>query len=762
MFFVLAALVPLSLYAHEPQPLSVKDIVTAREFGQLTAPQFSPSGRLLVYEATATRDGNQASFANATGVQVPRYAKNLDLYIADTATLKTENLTRGTGDNWCPSWSPDGRSLAFLSDRDGSGIPKLWVWDQRSGSLRKVSDLEIQSNQIEWLPNSSAVLVAAHPAMGVTALSNPSDAPLRRDEAPKSSSVVVYSANLRPSNIGFRHDSDPWSLGAYLRDLAVINVADGRVNWIVKGQRIGEYALSPDGSDVAYSFPLRFEVPGSQQIRWNLCVVSMSAGQRHIVASNIRLEYDGSPFTWSPDSSRLAYLIGGPMERSGAGDCYVVDRKGGSPKNLTQFRRKGVIHKQLSPLWDAQGRFIFFIHQGGVWKADANGHRALNLVEIAHRRAVELAAMGRNQVWSPDDGKSAVALIYDELAKQSGFDRLDLETGQTKRLLENGQCFSCINADYYVFGSIRTNRIAYFAEDAQHNMDLWVADAAFQHPLRITHLNPQLDKYQMGSARLISWWNDEGNRLHGALLVPPNYKKTKHYPLIVWVYGGEYGSEFLDSFGLSDGTLNLQLLATRGYAVLFPDAPQHSQTPMRDLAKDILPGINKVIDMGIADPSRLGVVGHSYGGYSAVALIVQTNRFKAAVDIDGPTNLLAEYGEMEKDGAAFGISVLEQEQGLMKGTPWQVRNKYIENSPLFYFDHVETPLLIVEGEMDEAVPPFLTDEAFVALRRLGKTVEYTKYKGEGHSPLYWKPENRADLAERIIAWFNQYLGNVQK
>src|SRR6202030_2093517 len=121
----------------------------------------------------------------------------------------------------------------------------------------------------------------------------------------------------------------------------------------------------------------------------------------------------------------------------------------------------------------------------------------------------------------------------------------------------------------------------------------------------------------------------------------------KRYPLIVWIYGGATLSDRLDRFGLAGpGPLNLQLLATRGYAVLMPDAPQHLGTPMLDLAKSILPGVNKCIELGIADPSRLGVMGHSYGGYSTLALLVQTKRFRAAVEADGFGDLTGFYGEM--------------------------------------------------------------------------------------------------------------------
>lgn len=176
---------------------------------------------------------------------------------------------------------------------------------------------------------------------------------------------------------------------------------------------------------------------------------------------------------------------------------------------------------------------------------------------------------------------------------------------------------------------------------------------------------------------------------------------------------------------------------------------------MLDLAKTVLPAVNRAVEIGIADPNRLGVMGHSYGGYSTLSLIVQTNRFKAALEANGIANLLGSYGQMNRDGTAFGTSTAETGQSLMGATPWQNRERYIENSPFFYLDRVQTPILLIHGDEDSAVPSFLGDEIFVALRRLGKTAEYVKYEKEGHE--YSAFANQLDVARRMLRWFELYL-----
>jgi dipeptidyl aminopeptidase/acylaminoacyl peptidase len=353
-----------------------------------------------------------------------------------------------------------------------------------------------------------------------------------------------------------------------------------------------------------------------------------------------------------------------------------------------------------------------------------------------------------------------VVLTHDESAKQDGLYRINLENGASTKLVEQGQCYSCIQLrDYFVVGP-DAKTAAYFAEDAQDDTDLWTISSDGYVPKRETHLNPEFGNYRMGQARLINWLSDDGDQLHGALLLPSDYQPGKQYPMIVWVYGGLSLSNNLNRFGLAYlSPFNMQLFATRGYAVLLPDAPQHLGTPMLDLAKTVLPAINKVVELGIADPNQVGVIGHSYGGYSTLALIVQSTRFKAAIEIDGWADLWSAYGEMAKDGTAYATGMEESAEGLglMGGTPWQVRSRYIENSPAFYFDRVETPLLIVHGAEDSALNSFLGDQVFVSLRRLGKTVEYAKYSGEGHDPSEWNRANQIDLSRRMIRWFDEYL-----
>ena len=161
--------------------------------------------------------------------------------------------------------------------------------------------------------------------------------------------------------------------------------------------------------------------------------------------------------------------------------------------------------------------------------------------------------------------------------------------------------------------------------------------------------------------------------------------------------------------------------------------------------------------MGIADENRLGIMGFSYGGYCTVGLITQTTRFKAAVCGGGLYNLTSFYGQLSKGGASTQIGWAETGQGRMGGSLWEQRQRYIDNSPIFYLDKIETPVLIYCGEGFGGSDYAQSGEFFSGLRRLNKEATFVWYRGEGHSPTDWHPEHRTDYQKRIMDWFEKHL-----
>jgi dipeptidyl aminopeptidase/acylaminoacyl peptidase len=746
--------------AQPSEALPVEAALQMKYFSQYAPVSFSSDGKWLAYAARENARNSKIDLAfEQTGI--PSYGSAANIYVVDRRSGETRNLTE-THNNWLPTWSPDSRLLAFLSDRDGSGRARLWVWDAKTDQLHRVTEKNIRGAKIAWLPDGSGVVVGVAPESGAV---KPSSQASRADKPGSTSdktlggpgsTATLYEASPIAEGSSDLKSAAPWNLDRYLADLVFIPLEPaGDLKILASGDRISNFSLSPDGAQIAYSSPKRFEQPGSQQILFDLHTVSLRNSDPRTLASGIRLNLAGDDFRWSPDGLWISYVAGG-MEETRS-DCYAIEVSSGRLRSLTAFSPLPSPPRTSSPIWDLAGH-VYFLRQGELWRATVADREARLLSAIPKAQIKQLLTSPDNVIWSADGGASTIVLAHDPATEHDGFRRVNLETGLSDSLAERGGCYTCVVVQSSVWVTPGRQGLAFIREDAGSPADLWITDSKMSHSRRLTTLNPQLEGRGMGQTRLVQWLGDDGQKLKGTLLLPAPYNEGKRYPLVVWVYGGASGSNHLDNFGvIGPDPFNMQLLATRGYAVLFPDAPQSLGTPMLDLAKTVLPGINEIVNMGIADPDRVGVMGQSYGGYSTLSMIAQSKRFSAAIAIAGMGDLIASYGEMDAAGSAFGTSVAEHGQDLMEGSPWQFRDRYIENSPLFFLDRVSTPLLIVHGDADMFVQPFLADEVFVGLRRLGRQVTYAKYHGEGHDPMFWSYANQVDLCHRLIDWFERHL-----
>jgi dipeptidyl aminopeptidase/acylaminoacyl peptidase len=746
------------------KPLAIEDAVQMHTFQSAPRAAFSGDGRRVAFTALASDRPKLEGTDTYARTGVPPRSE-ADIWISNVETRETRNLTGGVGANFKPSWSPNGHYLAFLSDRDGSGQAKLWVWDSSTNELKKACELPIRAafgTEIEWLPDSSSVLITTIPdglsfrdyldRITVT----PSWTIPPRIKPASGATVTLYEGG--PAGEGVNILGTPnFNLDElYLHDLALVNVMNGEARFLIRGQRIERYILSPDGSRIGFVVPKRFYKPGSYRRYCDLLVLTLSTMKVETLASDALLNTLSS---WSPDSKSLAYASYGQDDRSY--ELYVASATARSARRVALLPHETSDGLWLNPVWDENGQNLYVLLDGaliGVPTAE-NGIREFRIKD----RSIKYV-LGKNEgeVWSEKGTNSSIVITYDDQRKQDGFYQLDLKTGTSRMLREQGQCYTCswgVPGSTLTIVSPDSQRIAYVAEAAELAPDLWICDVGFRNVRQLTRMNGQLDGYKLGSARVIDWLDDDGSRLQGALLLPSDYHEGERYPLIIWVYPGAHESNDLSSFsvGTYPGPLNMQLFATRGYAVLFPDERDLVGRRLEGLAKSVLPGLNRVIDMGIADPDRVGVMGHSQGGFAALGLLVETNRFKAALAADGWAESSAFYSVLNPDGSSFQNGQAERQLG---GPPWQSPLTYIENSPLYFLNRLETPLLLVHGSNDDALPSSLSDGVFVGLSRLGRNVEYARYEGESHVPSDWSYANQLDLAGRALAWFDVYLKGI--
>jgi dipeptidyl aminopeptidase/acylaminoacyl peptidase len=751
--------------------LKIEDALGTLAFAGRMPIALSPDGEWVAYTVEDDRKRESAQderyrFYTRTGVFLE--AVGCDVWLANTKTYESRNLTGGKGSSSSPVWSPDGKYLAFYSDR--SGTERIWLWERATGQMRQLSDAIprpfFNFQVVRWAPDSRSIIAKVLPE-GMTVeqaadLVSPPPPQKSKASKPDGVTVTVYSStpatkNAKDAPAESRVETQDW-MNRYLGDVVAIDIISGKIDRIATRLKPLGYWVSPDGKYVAYMAWQGIE-ENTQQAVYQLYLFSFADRQSRILVPQLKEEY-GISVSFSPASDSIAYMDGN--------DCYLLSLSGGTPQNLTPGTHPAFSHDHRAPVWDNSGSTIYLLSTETygrpgtniVWSVSPSNPTLKTVAEIPGYMVLEIAApIGGGRFWS-SDGNSLLLLARNEETKQAGYFKVSLPGGKVTSLFEESRYFS--RDSFFTTDVSRDGKVvAYVAQDSQHPEDIWIAGPDFSNRQQLTHVNPQTEKLAFGKTRLIQWRSIDGQELKGGLLLPANYEEGKRYPLIVDVYGGSFRSSTSFRFGLSgSGVENLQLLATRGYAVLLPDTPLNKGTPMRDLLKTVMPGVDRAIDIGVADPGRLGVMGHSYGGYSTLSLIVQTTRFKAAVDSAGPADLISFYGDLDKSGAAGGIGWSETGQGGMVGSPWEFRDRYIENSPLFYLDRVETPLLIVQGDMDPIWKQ--ADEVFVALRRLGKEAVYAKYAGEEHWEGTWSLANVKDYWARVFDWFDQHLKTEQK
>ena len=763
-FFVFLFAFAFTVAGQQTRPLQVEDAILAKkfpisgDFGSL-----SPDGRWLAYAVADSRRENSSGSRIYTKTGVPRQIGNAALQVVNTQTGDIIEIAGPA--SWAPSWSPDGSFLAFYSDKDGAA--RLWLWDKNTKSLHRASNSIVRPiiayDGPAWMPDGKSIVAKVLPdgmtVQEANARGLPENASTRENDKPDGPSVQVFSwpqVEKVSENVSDEdaivHINRPRTHEAS-SDLAIIDVKSGRIRRLFKDVIMGGCWPSPDGTMLACSKQVG-RSRNSLQPYYDLLVTSLVTGESGILSSLVRMQF-GRSVCWAPDGSTLAYTTSGTRAK---GDVYVVDPEEGKPRLLTRGTHPNFGNDYRPPLWAADGNGILTIADDQLWHLPLNGE-PVALTPRTNRRLVELVP-GRDNatVWSRDGGKSVYLGTRDDLTKRVGWARVNIGSGRFVQLVEEDKRYGGIFQRPLV--SADGNHVAFIAESADQEPNVWFADSDFASPRQMTQVTKALDSVVFGKSRVIEYRNGQGQILEGILLLPSNYETGKKYPMLVHVYPGPYKhSNKLNVFGIEgNGFSNMQILATRGYAVLVPEIPQRVGTPMQDLADGTLAAVNKVVELGVADPDRLGVFGHSYGGYATISLISQTSRFKAALMSAGKANLISGYGAMLKSGDSIGVG-WSTGQGLMSGTPWEYRNQYIENSPIFYLDRVTTPLLIVHGTED-GVPVSQGDEIFVGLRRLNKVVEYRRYEGEGH--VIQGYANMIDYWNAALRWFDKYLKAPEK
>ncbi len=387
-----------------------------------------------------------------------------------------------------------------------------------------------------------------------------------------------------------------------------------------------------------------------------------------------------------------------------------------------------------------------------IWKIDPTGNS--DPIRLTRGRESETVyryiRLDREQRFIPRDEKILLH-IFDQKTKGSGYAWLEVETGEIEEITRSADHLysqtvrKAKNAEKYVF--TRQNTIDF--------PDLYLSDD-LNSIQQISTANPQQQDYNWCTKELFEWTDPNGKVRQGLIIKPENFDPVKQYPAIVYFYE-RYAQQLNRHYvpAPSRSIINFTFYASRGYVIFIPDIWYQEGYPGKSAYDAVVSGTLALLKEGYVDRDRLGIQGHSWGGYQDAYIITQTDLFKCAESGAPVVNMTSAYGGIRWGTGLSRMFQYEHTQSRIGGSLWEYPMRYLENSPLFYLDKVNTPVLILHNDEDTAVPWYQGIEFFVALRRLGKPAWLLNYNGEPHG--IRQLQNQKDFTRRMQQFFDHYL-----
>jgi len=706
--------------------LVVRELATGRDVtvSEVSEYVWNKPGTWMAYAVSSETPGTDGAFARR---------------VADGAT---RSLIKGAGNYKGFAFDEKGVRLAFVSDRDayGSDAPvfKLYFWESAAETAAELVPAGFKN-----IPAGMAV--SEHGKLsfskdGVRLFLGIAPAPVAEpDDAPEPIKVDIWNWKdplLQPMQKARAEEEKK-------RTYTVVVHLAGKGKKATAGfvplgaPDLPEVILSDDGGSVLGVSDL----PYRPLISWDRGYADFYlVGIRDGVRKRI---LDKSPFapSFSPAAGYLVYFGDADKNyhayRIADGRTFNLTAGLGVPLTHEEWDKPGEPEPYGLAGWTEGDRSVLVYDRYDIWEVRPDGTGAHMITSGEGRKH---GIVFRYAKLDPEEkavplGRPLLLAATDDVSKASGIYRVTLSADSKPGapasaapeklfMLDKlcGDLLKAKGAESYVFTLQRFDEFP----------DLWVSGPGFADMKRVTAANPQQASYIWGRAELIDYVNAHGRTLRAKLIKPEDFDPSRKYPLMVYIY--ERLTDGLHRYvPPAPGTgVNFSRYVSNGYVILMPDIVYETGFPGASALKCVVPAVHEILRRGYIDPMRVGIQGHSWGGYQISYLITRTDIFAAVEAGAAVVDMTSAYGGIRWGSGSSRAWQYEKAQSRIGGTPWTRSLQFVENSPIFWVEKVRTPYLTIHNDEDDAVPWYQGIEFFTAMRRLGKEAYMFNFVGEKH------------------------------
>jgi len=703
-----ALFLPTLVHAQSAQPATAKHVPTIDESLSLKtagSAMISPDGRFVAYRVGETnwKDNEYTS----------------QIWLVNLSTEASFQLTRGKHSVGAAQWSPDGRWLAFVVEREPSAVEPLAAVKKEEKKEEKADEKKAEGKE----PDANGGKPAAHQIWLIS---------------PEGGEA--WQLTKSPTDVG----DFEWSKDS---------------KFIAFAANPAETKASKDRKEKYSDYDV-FEKDYTQDQLWLVDVSAALNNSLPVDAKQLTtdLSHNVSSFTWSPDGTRMAFgATPNPMLAFGGDeDIYLLDLT----KNNAVKKIIALPGPDGSPIFSPDGkRLAFSTAFAQPYYFYANSHIAVVDVDAVLAKPATTVADVRDLTpkfdenprmidWAPD------GIYFGALQHTSSHVfRLNPQTLEIQHITRPDGLL--------LFGASFTKdfkTMAFAVADRTHLNEVYVSPVSDFSPRKLTDMTAQVKDWTLGTTEVVTWKSKDGAEIEGILHKPADYDASKKYPLLVMIHGGPTGIS-LPQLTWGGYAYPVPIFLGKGALVLEPNyrgsagyGAEFRALNVRNLGVgdmwDVMSGIDSLIAKGIVDPNKLGSMGWSEGGYISAFLTTHTDRFKAISVGAGISDWTTYY--VNTDITPFTRQYL-------RATPWDDPEIYAKTSPITTIKQAKTPTLIQQGSNDKRVPVPDSYELYRGLQDEGVPSRLIFYTGFGHGVN--KPKSRSALLQSNLDWFDHYIWN---